>query len=199
DTSVDPTDTKKPRFPGHIPGEVGIYIFILGDMLLYAWLFGSFMWYRKDDVELFNASADTLHITFGMVNTLLLLTASLFVYWGIRAVRERIVPHLAPRFFLVAIACALGFLVNKYFEYSELIADGHGPQDNTFYTFYFVLTGIHATHLLGGTAILVFLYKCSKRDEQSANDIRAMEGGASFWHVVDLLWIILFALLFLVR
>lgn len=187
------------RFPGHVPGEIGIWIFILGDMTLYLALFGSFIVDRGRDPELFNRSAGTLHIPFGAANTLLLLTSSLFVALGIRATRERIVPRRAPVLFAGAIACSVGFVVNKFFEYRDLLRADLVPTRNTFYTYYYVLTGIHLTHLLAGTAVLIFLFRVSKRSFRKPGDIRAMESGASFWHVVDLLWVVLFPLLYLVR
>ena len=109
---------------GHVPGEVGIWIFILGDMTLYAALFGSFMSDRSQSVAVFNESAEALHVSFGAVNTLLLLTSSLFVALGVRAVREQISRQRAPMLFALAIACAAGFVLNKYFEYSDLLSNG---------------------------------------------------------------------------
>ncbi len=183
---------------GHIPGEAGIWIFILGDMTLYAALFGSFIYDRSAHVEQFNTSSATLHTAFGMVNTLLLLVSSISVVYGIRSVREGLNPKRAPLFFKLAFLCALGFVVNKFFEYSDLLHNQLDPTENTFYTYYYILTGIHLTHLLAGMAVLVFLWKVAAKPKIAAPDIRAMESGASFWHVVDLLWIVLFPLLYLV-
>lgn len=184
---------------GHVPGEVGIWIFILGDITLYAVLFGSFMVDRSKDVELFNESSATLHASFGAINALLLLTSSLLVALGVRAVRTGIAQRRARLLFAFAILCALGFVFNKYLEYSELLREGLDPTENSFYVYYYVLTGIHLTHLLAGTAVLVFLQRISRKAVFEPKDVRATESGASFWHVVDLLWIVLFALLYLVR
>lgn len=184
---------------GHIPGEVGIWIFIFGDMTLYGLLFCSFIHDRAKHPALFNASAKALHTSFGAANTLLLLTSSLCVALGIRAVREQIVPQRAKWLFSVALLCSFGFVVNKVLEYSDLISTHHYPDKNVFFTYYFVLTGIHLTHLLAGSGVLIFLRKMSLKKVWIARDISAMESGASFWHVVDLLWIVLFPLLYLVR
>lgn len=183
---------------GHVPGEVGIWIFILGDMTLYAALFGSFMSDRSQNVAVFNESAEALHVSFGAVNTLLLLASSLFVALGVRALREQISRQRAPMLFALAIACAAGFVLNKYFEYSDLLSSGLTPDENTFFIYYYVLTGIHLTHLIAGTCVLYFLYRTSRRPRLEQRQIRAVESGASFWHVVDLLWIVLFPLLYLV-
>jgi len=187
-----------PRFPGKIPGELGIWIFILGDMALYGILFCSFLVDRAGDTETFNQSAATLHVSFGAANTLLLLTSSLAVALGIRAAREKITNH-STKLFTVAIACGLGFVFNKYLEYSDMLGDDLDPTKNGFYTYYYVLTGIHLTHVLAGLGVLTFLRRVSRKDEPSRTDVRAMESAASFWHTVDLLWIVLFPMLYLVR
>jgi nitric oxide reductase NorE protein len=183
---------------GHVPGEAGIWIFILGDMTLYGALFASFLYDRGADPELFDRSAGTLHMSFGAINTLLLLTSSILVVYGIRSVRQGL-SRRGPLFFRLALACGAGFVVNKFLEYSDLLRSGHEPTDNGFYTYYYVLTGIHLTHLLAGMCVLVFLYKVARKDAREERDLRASESGASFWHVVDLLWVVLFPLLYLVR
>jgi nitric oxide reductase NorE protein len=147
------------------------------------------------DPALFHQSVNTLHMTFGAVNAFLLLTSSLFVAFGVRAARERIT-HYAPVLFAGAFVCASGFVINKYFEYRGLLRAHHPPIENVFYTYYYVLTGIPLTHLLAGMCVLVYLHRASKRNEPP---VRAIESGASFWHVVDLLWMVLFAPLYLVR
>jgi len=188
------------RAPGtrRVPGEVGIWIFILGDMLMYGALFASFLYDRGEDPELFNRSASALHTTFGAVNTLLLLTSSILVVYGVRSVRERL--SRRPRvFFGLAFACGVGFVVNKYLEYSDLIRNDHDPTENAFFTYYYVLTGIHLTHLLAGLCVLTFLWRVARKGAWEPRDVSATESAASFWHVVDLLWVVLFALLYLVR
>ena len=139
-----------------------------------------------------------LHITFGAVNTLLLLTSSLFVALGVRAIRERISIRLAKPLFAGAFLCALGFVVNKFFEYRDMLVSDLYPTENAFYTYYYVLTGIHLTHLIAGMCVLVFLYRMAQKSAWETKDERAIENGASFWHVVDLLWVVLFPLLYLV-
>src|SRR3954447_6211213 len=104
----------------HIPGEAGIWIFILGDMTLYGALFASFLYDRGKDPGLFNASAGTLHLAFGAINTFLLLTSSILVVFGIRSIRERLSDR-GSLFFRLAFLCGAGFVVMKYLEYSDLL------------------------------------------------------------------------------
>lgn len=189
--------------PGHVPGEPGIWIFILGDMTLYAALFGSFMIDRSAEVASYDASAAALHTGIGAINTLLLLTSSAFVVLGVRSVRERIAVELAPLLFGAAFLCGACFVFDKYLEYRELLAAGWHPMSNGFFTYYYVLTGIHLTHVLAGMCVLVYLWRVAVKSRGGSPDpvrmIRGVENGASFWHVVDLLWIVLFPLLYLVR
>ena len=184
---------------GHVPGEAGIWIFILGDMTLYIGLFAGFMVDRTKDVELFNQCSSTLHITLGGINTLLLLTSSLAVVFGVRALRERIAKKYAPLLFALAFLCGAGFVVNKYFEYGDLVSKGFTPYWNMFYLWYYVLTGIHLTHLLAGMWVLVYLFRVAQKAQREVTTIRGVESGASFWHCVDLLWVVLFPLLYLMR
>ena len=184
---------------GHIPGEAGIWIFIFGDMCLYGVLFGTYISDRAKHPALFNSSSAFLTTSYGAVNTLLLLTSSLCVALALRAVREQIAVERAPLLLKIAFLCGVGFVINKVLEYSDLISAHHTPGKSLFFTYFFILTGIHLTHLLAGMGVLVFLHKLASKPSRTARDLRAMESGASFWHVVDLLWIVLFPLFYFVR
>ena len=84
------------------------------------------------------------------------------------------------------------------FEYVSLATAGHGPGANHFYLYYFILTGLHLFHVCLGLGALAFVLTQTRRAELSATRTALVEGGACFWHLVDLLWIFLFALLYLV-
>jgi len=86
----------------------------------------------------------------------------------------------------------------KFFEYSEKIAAGFTLTTNDFFMYYFMLTGLHLMHVLLGLGVLCYLW-FSLRAAPSADSMRTLESGASFWHMVDILWIVLFALLYLLR
>jgi nitric oxide reductase NorE protein len=192
-----PRPPKPPR-ARHLPGEVGTWVFILGDMSVFALLFGIFIYYRGKQPHLFHDSQLTLHRGFGVANTLLLLTSSLCVVTAVRAVRAG-VRKLPQILFSVAFVCGLGFTVNKFLEWGGLLSGGHKPATNNFYMYFFVLTGIHFFHLLIGMGVLVALFVLSRKEQLSERQFAFFEGGACFWHMVDLLWIVLFALLYLVH
>ncbi|TPG32571.1 cytochrome c oxidase subunit 3 family protein [Mycobacterium hodleri] len=191
----DPTK----RRASHIPGEGGVWIFIFGDMCVFAVLFVVFLHARQSDPAAFARDQAHLNANFGAINTVLLLVSSLFVVLAMRAVTSRAHSALAPRFIAAAWVCGLGFLVIKAIEYTEKIRDHITPQTSEFFMYYFVLTGLHAFHLLLGLAVLVVLYGFAKKSEMSGARFAFFEGGACFWHMVDLLWIVLFPLIFLVR
>ena len=93
--------------------------------------------------------------------------------------------------------CGGVFILLKVFEYYSLLTAGHGAGANHFYLYYFILTGVHMFHVCVGMAVLTFLFIQARRHELSETRMAVVEGGAC-WHLVDLLWIVLFALLYLV-
>jgi nitric oxide reductase NorE protein len=182
---------------GHVPGEPGLWVFLLGDMVVFGIFFGTILVLRGRETEMFVSSAETLHLEWGVANTIVLLTSSLFVVIGMHLARERN-PH-APRFFLAAIVCGLIFAGVKAIEYTSLVQDDHTASVNDFYTYYFMFTGIHLGHVVLGMGALFAAMRIARPASTGAHRTASLEGIASFWHLVDLLWIMLFATLYLVR
>lgn len=180
----------------HVPGEVGIWVFIFGDMLAFALFFAVFVVERGGDPALFEESRQSLGVGFAVVNTVLLLTSSLFVAMAVGALRTG-ARHLAPRLLALAFACGLAFVASKGLEYSDKLAAGITPATNDFFMFFFMLTGIHLLHVIIGLVVLGYLWRLVRRTRERSDDIRHVETGASYWHMVDLLWIVLFPLLYL--
>ena len=181
-----------------IPGEVGVWVFILGDMLIFALLFAVFVYYRGADIALFSKAQRSLNQSFGVLNTLLLLTSSWFVVHAVEATRERRAPQ-ARALLGAAFGCGLGFMLVKYFEYGEKLAAGLTITTNDFFMYYYLLTGIHLLHVTLGMAVLAYLWARLRVAPDLDDAVTAIESGASFWHMVDILWIILFALVYLLR
>lgn len=182
---------------GRVPGEPGVWIFILGDLIVFGVLFVLFMSQRGSDPELFNRSQLTLHRAFGGVNTLLLLTSSLLVVLAVGAVRAG---EKAARALLYgALACAGVFLVNKGIEWAALIGDGHGLSSNSFFTYFFVMTGLHAAHVIFGAALLIAMAVWSGPDRRGEPPIGVIESFGCYWHLIDMLWLVIFPLLYLVH
>ena len=182
----------------HLPGEVGIWIFIIGDMMVFGIFFMVFLYYRNFDVESFNAAQALLNQSLGAINTILLLTSSWFVASALHFVRKRDT-DLASRLFLLAFFCGFGFGVVKYFEWSAKISEGYTLTSHDFFMYYYIFTGIHMLHVIIGMGVLTFMMLKARKGHCDRADIATYESGGVFWHMVDLLWIVLFPLFYLVR
>jgi nitric oxide reductase NorE protein len=191
------TATAAPPHEKRVPGESGTWVFLFGDMLVFGAFFVTFLVERATAPEVFDAARTTLHVGVGVTNTLVLLTSSLLVVLALNAMRVGAAP-IATRAVAAAIVCGLAFIALKVFEYISLAAAGHGPGANDFYLYYFILTGLHLFHVCLGLGALSFVLTQTRRTELSPTRTALVEGGACFWHLVDLLWIFLFALLYLV-
>jgi nitric oxide reductase NorE protein len=191
------TATAAPPHEKRVPGESGTWVFLFGDMLVFGAFFVTFLVERATAPEAFDAARTTLHVGVGVTNTLVLLTSSLLVVLALNAMRVGAAP-IATRAVAAAIVCGLAFIALKVFEYISLAAAGHGPGANDFYLYYFILTGLHLFHVCLGLGALSFVLTQTRRTELSPTRTALVEGGACFWHLVDLLWIFLFALLYLV-
>ena len=195
--STGPTTGFTARGERRMPGETGTWTFLFGDMMVFGVFFATFMFERGRAPELLDESRRTLSVGIGLTNTLILLTSSLFVVTAIRAIRSS-QRHAAQVLLIGAIACGLTFVGLKAVEYTAKVNAGHVPGQNTFYLYFYILTGIHLIHVMLGIVILILLSTQARRAELNAQRTALVEGGACFWHLVDLLWIVLFPLLYLV-
>lgn len=180
-----------------IPGEEGLWVFILGDMAVFALFFGTILVTRAQDPAMFASAQHHLHPWLGIANTSLLLTGSLFVVHAVRRLGDG--TPASARLFALTLGCALGFVAIKVTEYTMLVGDGHTGATNDFFMYYFVFTGIHLAHLVIGTLIVAFLIRVAAHPAPSAGQRAFVECGAIYWHMVDLLWLALFPLLYLIR
>jgi nitric oxide reductase NorE protein len=180
-----------------MPGEAGIWVFIFGDMLVFGLFFVTYLHYRGGDTSLYVEAQRELNQTLGLINTLLLLTSSWCVAQAVTAIRRGRV-SVAPKLFAAGFALGLGFVVVKLVEYGEKISAGITLLTNDFFMFFFMFTGIHMLHVLIGLGVLGFLFSLSRR-EAAVEHVQSLESGGAFWHLVDLLWIVLFALFYLVK
>lgn len=189
---------KRTKITRRIPGELGIWVFVLGDMTMFSAFFAQFAYDRGHQVQLFQESQAHAHVAFGALNTMLLLTGSLFVVCGVQAARNGAL-GVARRWFSLAFASGAVFLVDKFIEYADKLQHGLTPVTNDYFTYYFMFTGIHAIHLIAALLVIRHLRRlCGEgRGELEERQLRTIEVGATYWHLVDLLWIVLFVLLYL--
>ncbi|MCX7897613.1 MAG: cytochrome c oxidase subunit 3 family protein [Rhodocyclaceae bacterium] len=180
------------------PGDLAIWVFILAELVTFFALFSAYAFARLSHRELFAEMQKTLDAEAGMINTLLLITGSWCVAQAVAAI-ERHRNRQSGHWLLAAIVAGAAFLVVKYVEYAAKFAQGIDLSTNLFYAFYFSLTAFHAMHVLLGMAILCFVWRKAMQGGYSAADHRGMETAASYWHMVDLVWIVLFPLVYLMR
>ncbi|RDH77224.1 cytochrome c oxidase subunit 3 family protein [Mycolicibacterium moriokaense] len=187
-----PRNTKVGR---HVPGEPSMWFFVIGDLIIFGVYFVGYMYYRGRDVEVFLASQARLNLDIGALNTIVLLTSSLFVALGTSAARAGKASD-GVRLFGIALAFGAAFPVLKLFEYVPEITAGLTPGANLFFMYYFVMTGLHLCHVLLGLVILSFVIRNLRG---SSPRMSFVETGATYWHMVDVLWLVLFALLYVMR
>jgi nitric oxide reductase NorE protein len=188
-------DRVKPR---RLPGVDGVWVAIGADSVIFAILFGSFMQARLQDPAVFEASRHTLNMHLGGVDTLILLTSSWSVALAVQAMKRDQIDR-EPRLLLGGAVTGLMFVVSKSIEYFEKFAHGITPGTNPFFMWYFTLTGIHLLHVIFGTSLLTYLWIRSRRGTYDHLHRAVPESVASYWHLVDLLWVVLFPLLYLMK
>ena len=180
-----------------MPGLEGFWVFVSGDLAIFTLLFGSFMSARLKDVDSFESARQVLSATHGGINTLLLLTSSWCVAKALASMRfgERVT---ASRWLGVGILGGVAFAASKVVEYSVKLAAGHTPGDDGFFMYYYMLTGIHLVHVVVGCVLLtVFWFRW--RGPEPMKSLAGFESAACYWHMVDLLWVLIFPMLYLTR
>lgn len=180
-----------------LPGGPDIWVFVLGDMVIFSCYFMAYVFQgRSRYASQFAQGQALLSQPLGIVNTLLLLTSSLFVAQCIHAARagER---SSALRFLELGCACGVGFLALKSIEWQAKLRAGLTIGKSAFFTHYYVMTGVHVLHVLIGLGFLLVL----RRELITARQprIQLLEAGGAYWHMVDFLWFLIFALLYLMR
>jgi len=181
-----------------LPGDLAIWFVIMAEMLVFGIFFIVYVVVRSKNVELFNEYQLELHRIGGVINTIALITSSYFVALAIHAIRQNNVKRTG-NMLLLALFMGGIFVAVKIWEYSFVFGAGIHLSTNAFYTFYISLTFFHFMHVLAGMVILTLLYRFLRQGKYSAESHQDLETGASYWHMVDLLWIVLFPLVYIIR
>ncbi|MFE3001617.1 cytochrome c oxidase subunit 3 [Nocardia sp. NPDC059246] len=183
-----------------VPGEPGIWALIFTDLTVFTVYFIDVMYQWGDSPKAFAAGHDKINLTAGILNTFFLLTASLCVALGVHNLRQGRVPF-SQRLFLGAGLAGAAFVVNKYIEWSEKIDHGLTPRSDVFFQLYFILTGIHLFHVLIAMTLLWFMRRRASQvvGAPTPHQSRFIENCATYWHMVDLLWLGILALFYLMR
>ncbi len=173
-----------------LPGNPMMWILIWSELAVFGLFFIGFAIAHVLQPEVFTQSQDSLNRFLGGINTMVLVTSGFCAALAVRA-QQHDNPARMRLWILGAVVLGCVFLWVKYLEYAEKFSQNIGLETNTFYTLYFMLTGFHAFHVVFGIVILIIV--AWKNNEEN------LEIGATFWHMVDLIWIILFPLIYLLR
>jgi cytochrome c oxidase subunit III len=178
-------------------GKIGIWLFLASEVMLFGALFASYIMLRVGAAE-WPHGAHYLSIPMAATNTVNLITSSITMVlaWA-SLVRKDFAKF---RLFMgITILCGFVFMVIKYFEYTAKFHHGYYPSTNTFLAIYFTLTGLHGLHVIGGMAVNAYLWGpgASLWKTEPAHFTNRVENAGLFWHLVDLVWIFLFPVLYL--
>lgn len=179
-----------------IPATESIWVFILGDMSVFALFFCLYLHFRNLNPEIYQLAQQTLNPHFGSINTLFLLTSSWFMALAVAALRKGW-KNTCIKLTVGGFVFGAAFAVLKVIEYHQKLEAGFSWQTNEFFLFYFLLTGIHFTHLLVGLGVLGYFIFSLRSANAEVNQIGSFELSTMYWHMVDLLWILIFPLLYL--
>lgn len=190
-----------------LTSKFGMWLFLYTEMLLFGGLFIVYSVYRYINATAFHLAAEELSVVVGTINTIILLVSSATVAMSITAVRKRN-KKLSLALLSITIILGLAFLVNKYFEWGHHLKEhifpgsnilalrGHG--DVLFYGLYYSMTGLHALHIIIGLILLVIVTISVSKGKINSESFVFLENGGLYWHLVDLIWIFLFPLFYLI-
>ena len=187
--------------------KLGIWLFIFTELLFFGGLFITYAVYRHAHPQAFHLAAQQLDVTIGTINTVILLISSMTIAMATTAIQKK---DKRTTLILIGITLflALVFLVNKYFEWGAKIDHGIWPGsplldelgrgDILFFGLYFFMTGLHALHIIIGMVFIAVILVRVQKDKLTFDNFQLLENGGLYWHLVDLIWIFLFPLFYLI-
>ena len=183
-----------------VPGQPDMWAFVLFETLVFTAYFGFYLFYRTQSPEAFLHSQAQLDLRIGVFNTLVLLLSSWSVARCVQSARAGAYQAALRDVYLTAFFGGV-FMCVKVFEWARQIQLGNNFDTSDFFTYYFFLTGIHFVHLLIGFVVLgVAVYQLrGPAPPRSEGSQQLVETCATYWHTVDFLWVLIFALLYVVR
>ena len=184
--------------PRILPGDLAIWFFIFAGLLVFGIFFIVYSVQYAQNTELFNQYQQTLNRETGAINTVLLITSSYFVVRAVQAIKNDDVQSCV-NWLYAALAMGTGFILLKSYEYYDKLLAGITLDTNTFYFFYLSLTSFHFLHVVLGMIILAGVVVKARNSKYSATEHTGVESGAVYWHMVDLVWVILFPLVYIIR
>ena len=189
----------------HLPGDGALWVMVLGDLIIFGSYFLIFMVHRTMAPQEFLEAQQHLNLTIGVLNTLVLLTSSWFVARSVAAARGG--DHAAAvRLTYFGGACGMLFIGLKAYEWWREATQGFSLGSSEFFNFYYMLTGLHLFHVSLGLLIMGIVVRELRRPRRRIGHgnpllprMSMVESGATYWHMVDLLWVVIFGLLYVMR
>lgn len=191
--------------------KFGMWLFLVTEIMLFGGLFVAYIIYRNLYPEMYHEAHHHLNKVMGGMNTIVLICSSLTMALGV-GYAQRNERAKSAKMLVITLLCAATFLVVKYFEYTHKFHEGllpgayfdpskNGithPKADLFFSLYFLMTGLHGVHVLIGMILIGWMLVRTKRNEFSSEFFFPVEMVGLYWHLVDLIWIYLFPLLYLV-
>ncbi len=178
-------------------GKFGLWLFLASEVMLFGALFSTYIFLRTA-APVWPPQDPHLNVVLGMVNTFVLIASSVTMVfcWAMLKMNKF---DAFKKYLSFTILLALTFMVIKGFEYGGKFSHHHYPSGNTFLAIYFVLTGLHGLHVIGGVVVLSYFLGPGKKMFQTEPErfINRIEITGLYWHFVDLVWIFLFPVLYL--
>ena len=193
--NTNSTDHKNIYYP---PGGILIWIIIGLEFLTFSIALLVFLYQRNGDIALFNNSQLLLNKLLGTANTIVLITSGFLMATTINLLRSGDEKQ-ALKYLIFTILFGIAFLVLKGFEYQEKISHGYSFGYNSFFNFYWLLTGFHFIHVLVGVLLLSYMAIKIHQGTYDTNNYEDVETSAVFWHMCDLIWIFLFPIIYLLH
>ena len=178
------------------PGGILMWIIIFLELITFGMALVAFAIYGNEEAVLFHESRMHLNTTFGAVNTIFLLTSGLFMALAVHKFKENNLTK-SSFYFKLTMPGGLLFLILKSVEYYHIIESGITVDTNTFFAFYWLLTGFNVLHVLMGLVILIWTNNGMMK-KNSDTEVVDVEACAAFWHMGDLIWLLLFPVLYLI-
>lgn len=184
--------------PNRIPGNIPIWVGIFSEMSEFAFMFIAYFLAKVHYPEAFNDGPLRLNTLAGTINTLVLLSSSYFVAKAMVAIRKN-QPDTCVRWLWLAIAAAVIYLLTKHWEYQWNTEHGIGIKTNVFFGVYYYMTFNHLLHVAWGGAAILWALLRVKSGIYTSEKHEGLEAVCTYWHMIDLVWIIIFPLLYVLR
>ncbi len=201
------TETVHIEHRDYTGAKLGMWLFLFTEILLFGGMFLLYSIYRDVHTAEFHEAGTEMNVVIGAVNTIILLTSSLTMALSISAIKKG-AKRNSVLLQAATVILGIAFLVNKYFEWSDHIHHGFYPDSPQllamshgkilFFGLYYVMTGIHALHVLIGMSVIVYILVLTLRGIVTNSDYVKLENAGLFWHLVDVIWIYLFPLFYLI-